>query len=343
MELLEGQGLVCVLRDAGGGDSSSVNSNYNGMLEGGSVVESGLEAPAEDELMLGTLDPDATILRLSMEPPVEKDDTFEAGSLSWSEWEVSWVVVRLGASRTEQIVLEKQRQQETDGSSSVVNLNVMDVYEGAVENLEEGFTEEFDTSIMDGSFDHLVNTVTYEGSLAVSAKVGEEETSFGPFATTASTTAPGSGAEEPPSSKDDDSKMYVGLFFAGLGVGFVAVLVFLCFACKPTIDVYFGSVRTSHQKSPEDVLDVLDVTDGQTSQEESRDTRENPVEVNHKIIVIDSMESITSNREAEEGHEGDTGSQYDDAASSSPNSLAGTNSVAQSVAYSGVWSVASME
>ena len=341
--VLEEQGRVCVLRDTGGdssSSSSSVNSNDNNMLEDGSVVELGLEAPTEEQLVLGDQDPDATILRLSMEPPVKKDGTFEAGSLSWSEWEVSWVVVRLGASRTEQVVLEQQRQQQTGGSSSVVTLNIMDVYEDVVETLEEEFVEDFDTSILDGSFDHLVNTVTYEGSLAVSAKVGDEETSFGPFAAPTTTTAPGSG-EEPSSNKDDDSKMYVVLFFAGLGVGFVAILVFLFFACKPRIEEYvYSSAHTSQKKSSEDVLDV---TDEQTSQEDSRDARDSPTEAHHKIIVIDSIESVTSNGEVEAEYEEDTGSRYDDAASSGTNSLAGTNSVAQSVAYSGVWSVASME
>ena len=345
---LGSQGRVCVFDDEDSADSSDGNSksqpsssssSSSNMLEDGSVVESVLEAPTEDDLGLGSLDPDATILRFSMERPTEKT----VDGLSWSEWEISWVVVRLGSSLAEQFVLKIQQQlQEAGTGSSDTKLNITDVYNEAVANLKEDVVVKMNTSIMDGNLDHLINTATYEGSLAVSSMVGEEEETFGPFATPGSTASQDSVRAEYGGKNDDDTDtiLYVGLFFAGLGVGFVAILVFLCFACKPRIDKFFASVGASNHKSTDELVDV---TDGQSSQEESRGTRDTLSESNHKVFVIDSMEAITSNRGIDEEYVEDMENQFDDTASSSPNSVSGTHSVAQSVAYSGVWSVAPME
>ena len=68
-----------------------------------------------------------------MERPTEKT----VDGLSWSEWEISWVVVRLGSSLAEQVALKIQQQLQEAGTGSSTERQLFEYLEGCLRHKSE--------------------------------------------------------------------------------------------------------------------------------------------------------------------------------------------------------------
>lgn len=211
-------------------------------------------------------DLDATVLYISVDNFAEESATLPGGTLSWSAWKVSWLVLRLGASIIEDIVRE----------ANGLILTSSDIYRAGVARVEGIVVQEVNLNILNGKFDHLMNTLMNGGDIAVSSLSGEEEETLEHFV------MPSAASETTNDAKGNTiSGLYIALFFAGLGVGFVLVTGLTSVVCRP----YLAAMR-------DDDLEIKE-TEEQEDLEENRerDSSRSRRPTVDAIYVVDSLPS----------------------------------------------------
>lgn len=186
--------------------------------------------------------------------------------LAWSEWEIKFLVIRLGEPRIRRAILDYGAANNGKAPDTVSTMNAMEVYHTAIETLQDTIFEGMISSIVDGGFDHLVNTATYGGLLVVSSLIGDERTAFAPFASPnpigipVSTTPDGNSAVVEEEENDVNTQTYVGIFFAGLGAGLLVVVAFLYIACQE-LSAKNAEAEEAKRSHPQELVDLTDAHD----------------------------------------------------------------------------------
>lgn len=224
------------------GDSQCILRNESVKTESMEHVETEIEAE-DTQLFMAVKD---------FEESYHSTSSLPTETLSWTEWSISFLVNRLGSFIVHTVVVNDMV------NTTETPLTAQSIYDAGVEFLGDQLSEEFKKNILSGNFDRLMNERSSMGSRVVTSIPGMEAETF--YRLQYPLGAPPS-SQIGPEAEENQPGIYIALFFAGLGVGFIVVLAMLIVACR--------TKRNDDQESAD--------KNGQTERDESQSNHDAPI------------------------------------------------------------------